>query len=44
MTGEAAFKAIADRMGYENINMVRPATITEAETVSETNITNVEAA
>lgn len=42
-TAEAAFKVIAAKVGYDNVSMARLATITEAETASETNITEAAA-
>lgn len=42
-TAEAAFKAIAAKLGYEQCNMARPATITEQQNAHESNITEVAA-
>jgi hypothetical protein len=38
-TAEAAFKAIVNKVGHENVNMARPATITEQELAHRSNIT-----
>ena len=43
VTAEAAHRNVAERMGYENVSLTRPATISEAETAHPSNITEVAA-